>query len=91
VASTPLARDRMFWLLSPPKVLKELEPHPSKHHLRVFAGQPDPRDSSRFWFDYTIDGKLGRTFIRIRDPGPTSSNPTQARVERESSRSFTGG
>jgi hypothetical protein len=57
VASTPLARDRMFWFLSPPKVLKELEPHPSKHHLRVFAGQPDPRDSSRFWFDYTIDGK----------------------------------
>jgi len=43
-------------------------PHPQEHKVRIFAGQPDPADATRFWFDYEIDGKRGRATMQIRDP-----------------------
>lgn len=49
----------------------EATPVPDSVHtgntLRVFAGQPDPADPSRFTIGYRLDGRTGTIDGRIRD------------------------
>jgi len=46
-------------------------PHPAEHKVRIFAGQADPSDRTKFYFDYEIDGKKSRTVVRLCDSDPS--------------------
>lgn len=57
--------------------------HPKTNKLRIFAGQPDPVDPTRFTFDYEIAGRRGRAAVRILNPDPTSKVPTWSDIKYE--------
>ena len=40
---------------------------PGGHALRIFAGQPDPADASRFTIHFEMDGKAGVLVGRLTD------------------------
>jgi hypothetical protein len=58
------------------------DPNPPPRSLRIFCGQPDPSDRTRFWIDFELNGMRDRAVFRILDPDPNSTVPTWAHVLR---------